>query len=62
MITVDGYLHLCEDETGREFPWRTKPLHDVIKGTLLHGKEEVDAASALRGKIVGLYFSAHWVS
>ncbi|XP_041349713.1 nucleoredoxin-like [Gigantopelta aegis] len=60
VITIDGFLHLCEDENGLEFPWRTKPLHDIIKGTLLHGKEEVDATTALRGKIVGLYFSAHW--
>ena len=61
-ITRDGYSHLMEDETGSEFPWRRKKFSDIIKGKLLKEGKEVDALEELKGKIVGLYFSAHWVS
>ncbi|XP_067650259.1 paxillin-like isoform X1 [Haliotis asinina] len=59
VITVDGFNHVQEDEAGHGFPWKLKPFHDVMKGKLLHDKEEIDA-SILQGKVVGLYFSAHW--
>ncbi|XP_071110864.1 nucleoredoxin-like [Haliotis cracherodii] len=59
VITVDGFNHVQEDEAGNGFPWKLKPFHDVMKGKLLHEKEEIDA-SILKGKVVGLYFSAHW--
>lgn len=51
-----------EDENGLEFPWRRKKFGDIIKGKLLKEGKEVDALEELRGKIVGLYFAAHWVS
>ncbi|XP_045171983.1 nucleoredoxin-like [Mercenaria mercenaria] len=59
-ITRDGYCHLMEDENGAEFPWRRKKFGDIIKGKLLKEGTEVDALEELKGKIVGLYFSAHW--
>lgn len=61
-ITRDGYSHLMEDESGAEFPWRRKKFSDIIKGKLLKDGKEVDALEELKGKTVGLYFSAHWVS
>ena len=60
-ITRDGYSCLVEDENGLEFPWRRKKFSDLIKGKLMKENEEVDALEELRGKTVGLYFSAHWV-
>jgi nucleoredoxin len=60
-ITREGYSHLMEDENGTEFPWRRKKFGDIIKGKLLKEGKEVDALEELKGKIVGLYFSAHWV-
>ncbi|KAL3856812.1 hypothetical protein ACJMK2_011529 [Sinanodonta woodiana] len=59
-ITSEGYSCLCDDENGLEFPWRPKHFSDVIKGKLLKESKEVDAAEELKGKIVGVYFSAHW--
>uniref|UniRef100_A0A0B7AXF3 Thioredoxin domain-containing protein n=1 Tax=Arion vulgaris TaxID=1028688 RepID=A0A0B7AXF3_9EUPU len=67
VITRDGFDRLSEDSTGSGFPWRRKPLHDVLKGTLLQavaGSEilqEIDANSAVDGQsVLGFYFSAHW--
>lgn len=69
VITREGFDRLSEDSTGSGFPWRRKPLHEVVKGTLLQAVEgsdvpqEVDANSALEGQsVIGFYFSAHWVS
>ncbi|GFS27982.1 nucleoredoxin-like [Elysia marginata] len=69
VITRDGFDRLQEDNRGSAFPWRRKPLADVIKGTLLkpvegsETPEQVEAASVLESnKIVGFYFSAQWVS
>ena len=50
-----------EDENGLEFPWRRKKFSELIKGKLLKDNEEVEALEELKGKTVGLYFSAHWV-
>ena len=69
VITRDGFDRVQEDSSGSAFPWRRKPLSDVIKGTLLRPvegqetPEEVEASSVLESnKIVGFYFSAQWVS
>ena len=50
-----------EDENGLEFPWRRKKFADLIKGKLMKDNKEVEASEELKGKTVGLYFSAHWV-
>ncbi|RUS83323.1 hypothetical protein EGW08_008945, partial [Elysia chlorotica] len=67
VITRDGFDRLQEDNSGSAFPWRRKPLADVIKGSLLRPVEgsetpdQVDASSVLENnKIVGFYFSAQW--
>ncbi|XP_059144521.1 nucleoredoxin-like, partial [Physella acuta] len=67
VITRDGFDRLSEDTTGAGFPWRRKPLQDVMKGKLLQAAcggdalQEIDASSALEGqKVIGFYFSAHW--
>ncbi|XP_052801036.1 nucleoredoxin-like [Mya arenaria] len=59
-ITRDGYSHLMEDENGAEFPWRRKKFSEIVNGKLLKDGKEVEANDELKGKIVGLYFSAHW--
>lgn len=59
-ITRDGYSCLMEDENGLEFPWRRKKFADLIKGKLMKDNKEVEASEELKGKTVGLYFSAHW--
>ncbi|XP_033747442.1 nucleoredoxin-like [Pecten maximus] len=60
-ITTDGYMRLTEDPEGSEFPWRKKKFTEVISGKLINNrKEECDALEHLKGKFVGIYFSAHW--
>lgn len=63
VITTSGVAKVTNDPSGAEFPWKPKAFSDIIQGKLLKNKVgEVDAAGALKGKVVGLYFSAHWVS
>ncbi|XP_060065833.1 nucleoredoxin-like [Ylistrum balloti] len=60
-ITTDGYTRLTDDPKGLEFPWRKKKFTEVISGKLINNrKEECDALEQLKGKFVGIYFSAHW--
>lgn len=63
LITNDGRSIVMEDQEGKDFPWTPKPISELLNGDLVtkdgkttwsHLKEEVD--------VVGLYFSAHWVS
>merc|ERR1712039_1127083 len=37
-----------------------KSLHEILSGSKLIGKDGPVASSALEGKVLGLYFSAHW--
>jgi nucleoredoxin len=62
VITHEGYSCVINDKDGQEFPWRPKKFHEVIQGRLLSSdKKEVDALESLKGRLVCLYFSAHWV-
>jgi len=58
-ITKDGRSKVMSDPTGEEFPWTPKPWAEVIGSEFLKGSETV-GAEALKGKYVGIYFSAHW--
>jgi len=65
LITDDGRTAITEDPEGDGFPWKPKSLDDVMGAvtTLQNGKgaaSTVDKTTALAGKTVGLYFSAHW--
>lgn len=63
VITTNGRNIVYEDPDGKEFPWTQKKFSELIAGKLINNKkEEVDAATALAGKVVAIYFSAHWVS
>jgi len=59
LITTDGRSVVSEDPTGEEFPWRPKPLKELL-GDEFVGKDGMVPASALEGKTLALYFSAHW--
>ena len=51
-----------EDPEGKEFPWLPKPFTEIIKGKLINSKKEESDWDELKGKVIGLYFSAHWVN
>ena len=53
---------LLEDSSGENFPWKPKGIKDILKGaTLVNNKQEETSVQDLAGKVVGFYFSAHWV-
>lgn len=62
LITKDGRSVVGQDETGADFPWKPKPIRELLGNEFLaaDGKTKLDADAAIKGKVVGLYFSAHW--
>lgn len=53
---------LLEDSSGENFPWRPKGISDLLEGaTLVNNKQEEKSFKDLAGKVIGFYFSAHWV-
>jgi nucleoredoxin len=61
LITKNGRMALMEDPKGEHFPWRPKSVLELIKGRLMNSKGDEITTDDLKGKVVGLYFSAHWV-
>lgn len=62
LITADGRNVVMEDPTGGGFPWKPKPFTELIKGEFVNKDGEKTNWDDLNGKVIGLYFSAHWVS
>jgi len=61
-ITTDGRSAVMEDPEGASFPWKPPTLWEALGEEVIDGEgESVDVAD-LRGagKVLGLYFSAHW--
>ena len=61
VITSNGRAVVTDDPEGEEFPWKPKPLAELMAGKFKKGEEETDWES-LKGKVLGIYFSGHWVS
>ena len=61
-ITADGRAAVSEDPEGDAFPWKPKPLSEILGGDLaLDGKDGAKVPIAeLASKHLLLYFSAHW--
>ena len=51
---------MSEDPTGEEFPWKPKPFHELIGESFIGQNKAPLDKSAIDGKVLGLYFSAHW--
>lgn len=60
VITADGRGAVMDDPEGENFPWKPKPFSEVIKGKLIQKEGEDLTEEALKGKVIGIYFSAHW--
>jgi nucleoredoxin len=59
-ICNKGREMVMSDPEGKEFPWTPKPLKELL-GTSFQNKEGKEVSiSELDGKVLGLYFSAHW--
>lgn len=61
VITKDGRAAISGDPTGEDLPWKPKKFAEVFDSAKLigHGGSEC-LGSSLKGKVIGLYFSAHW--
>jgi len=60
VITKDGKEAISQDPTGEEFPWKPKSFDEIFGGATLTGQGGDVKGSSLKGKVFGLYFSAHW--
>jgi nucleoredoxin len=58
-ITTDGRDKISSDPSGESFPWKPKPLSELLNFSV-QTKNGVQPMSSLDGKVLGLYFSAHW--
>ncbi|XP_022096246.1 nucleoredoxin-like [Acanthaster planci] len=56
----DGRGTVMEDPTGANFPWTPKPFEEIFSGSLINNKGETKTTDDIKGKVLGLYFSAHW--
>jgi len=61
VITTDGRSAVSEDPMGAQFPWKPKPLSQLLDVEHFLGKDGAKVpASELADKHLLLYFSAHW--
>jgi nucleoredoxin len=62
-ITTDGREAVSEDPTGKNFPWKPPSFWEALGTEFLKGTDgetvDVDEIKGA-GKVIGLYFSAHW--
>eukprot|EP01006_Ploeotia_vitrea_P054856 TRINITY_DN67928_c5_g10_i1.p2 TRINITY_DN67928_c5_g10~~TRINITY_DN67928_c5_g10_i1.p2 ORF type:complete len:426 (+),score=255.71 TRINITY_DN67928_c5_g10_i1:168-1445(+) len=59
-ITKDGRSSILQDPEGLNFPWRPPTVKDALGTEFVDSKGNKYDADHLKGKVVGLYFSAHW--
>lgn len=60
-ITKEGRGMLLDDPKGDNFPWKPKGVREILKEVkLINNKKEEKSFDDLSGKVIGLYFSAHW--
>jgi nucleoredoxin len=61
VVTTDGRTAVMENfETADGFPWIPPTFHDALGKDLITKDGSKVTTDVLKGKTVGLYFSAHW--
>ena len=51
-----------DDPDGAGFPWNPKTFSEIIPGKLVNKEKEEKTWGDVDADVIGLYFSAHWVS
>nr|XP_054775609.1 nucleoredoxin-like [Lytechinus pictus] len=51
---------LKTDPEGKKFPWKLRPLSDILAGNVIDNEMKTLSLDNLKGKVLGIYFSAHW--
>eukprot|EP00591_Stephanopyxis_turris_P017578 CAMPEP_0195543198 /NCGR_PEP_ID=MMETSP0794_2-20130614/51994_1 /TAXON_ID=515487 /ORGANISM="Stephanopyxis turris, Strain CCMP 815" /LENGTH=376 /DNA_ID=CAMNT_0040677351 /DNA_START=100 /DNA_END=1227 /DNA_ORIENTATION=- len=59
LLSKSGRKIVDTDPTGADFPWTPLSLQDALGDTFVKGDTTITKAD-LKGKNIGLYFSAHW--
>jgi len=61
-ITTDGRGAVMSDPQGENFPWRPKPVLELLGNSFVDksGKTHSKDDLKLKEKVIGIYFSAHW--
>ena len=59
-LTKDGRAVVIEDAQGAGFPWAPKTFDEMIGSTFVNNSGVSFGPADLAGKVLGLYFSAHW--
>jgi nucleoredoxin len=64
-ITTDGRESVGEDPEGKDYPWKPPTLWEALGDEFLQGTEGEtvgleELGKGVEGKVIGLYFSAHW--
>lgn len=63
VINKNGRSVVDTDPEGKNFPWKAKLLHDILnKGEYITNTDEkkLSFEEDIKGKVLGIYFSAHW--
>lgn len=63
VVSKNGRAAVESDPDGKNFPWRSETVHDILsRGEYMTNKGEMKSFEAdIKGKVLGIYFSAHWV-
>lgn len=59
-ITTDGVQAVSSDPTGDDFPWKPPTVAEALGESFLGQDGAALDKSAVEGKVLGIYFSAHW--
>lgn len=64
VINKNGRSAVDSDPEGEKFPWKGKTLQDILSaGEYISNRDEKKSyENDIKGKVLGIYFSAHWVS
>jgi nucleoredoxin len=61
LVTTDARGQVSSDPECRRFPWKPRSAAEILAGATFTDKSGAAvSAEALKGKALGLYFSAHW--
>jgi nucleoredoxin len=63
VITRKGRQQVMSDPNANSFPWKPKSFSQIIGGPLIKSNKDYSETiqySDLKGKVIGIYFSAHW--
>jgi nucleoredoxin len=60
LIRDDGRNAVSNDSEGKKFPWTPPTIAEMLGTTFVKKDDSIITAESLDGKVVGLYFSAHW--